>query len=293
MANLKEIKTRIGSVKNTQKITKAMKMISVVRLRSAQNKILNLRAYARSLEEVLADICLSQQVSHRFLNQKSNKDLKNVLTILVTSDRGLCGGFNGNICRFAEKSFKESSYKKQDFLFIGEKGADYFRFRGMKGQEIISNLVKEISYPFSVKITKDLMAKMTSKNYDGVFIIYNEFKSVASPRIVCERILPFDLESEALAEKKKDKSLKNIIFEVKPKDLIEDLLERYFSIHLYRCLCESIASEHGARMVAMENATSNAEDVVTQLTLSFNKLRQSAITTELTEIVSGVESLKQ
>jgi len=293
MAGLKEIKNRIGSVTSTQKMTKAMKMISVARLRSAQNRIYNLRNYAHSLEEVLRDVVLSQRVSHPFLIQKSQAQIKKVLTVVMTSDRGLCGGFNGNICRFAEQTLKQNQFQKEDLFFIGKKGADYFRFRGFQGIESpLLNVVKAASYPLAAQISKNLIKQTLSQNYDAVFIIYNEFKTVITPRIVRERFLPFDLFSERLSKKQDGLFQRDLIFEVPPKLLLKQLLEKYFSVQIYRCLCENIAAEHGARMAAMENATTNAGEMISSLTLKFNKLRQSAITTELTEIVAGVESLK-
>lgn len=292
MSGLKEIKTRIGSVKNTQKMTKAMKMVSAARLRSAQNRIFKLRGYAYALEEVLKDVVLSQRVQHPFLEQKTEKDLDKVLTVVMTSDRGLCGAFNGNICRFAEELLKEQKYKSHDLFFIGKKGHDYFKFRGVKSQGVIVNLIKEISYPLSAKIAKELMEKILSGDYEGVFVVYNEFKSVIAPRIVCERFLPFDLSSERLSSERESLFSRDILFEVSPKELMDNLLERYFSIQIYRFLCENVAAEHGARMTAMENASKNAEEVADNLTLKYNKLRQSSITTELIEIVSGAESLK-
>ncbi len=293
MAGLKEIKTRIGSVTSTQKMTKAMKMISAARLRFAQNRILNLRNYADSLEEVLRDVVLSQRVTHSFFQQKRPEEIKKVLIVVMTSDRGLCGGFNGNICRFTEQFLREKSYPETDLFFIGKKGSDYFKFRGVQGvEEPLLNLVKEVSYPLSAKISKNLMEKTLSKNYDAVFIIYNEFKTIITPRIVCERFLPFDLSSERLSKKGNDFFEQDLIFEIKPEKVMESLLEKYFSVQIYRCLCENVAAEHGSRMAAMESATTNAKDMISSLTLKFNKLRQSVITTELTEIVAGVEALK-
>lgn len=290
MAGLKEIKNRIGSVKNTRQMTKAMKMVSTARLRGAQNRILNLRDYARALEQVLADIVLSQKVSHPFLEQK--KSLKKTLFVVVTSDRGLCGGFNGNICRFVEKVLNEKEYEVQDLFFVGRKGLEYFRFRGYEGKGKIINLVKKVSYSLAAQIANQLMEFVVSGSYEGVFIIYNEFKTLITPRVACERILPFDLYSEFLSQRDEKLLVQDFLFEVPPEELLEALLDRYFSIQIYRCLCESVAAEHGARMAAMENATKNAGDMVSRLTLTYNKLRQSAITTELTEIISGVEALK-
>ena len=292
MSGLKEIKTRIASVQNTQQMTKAMKMVSTVRLRAAQNRTLNLRGYAQVLEEVLKDVVLSQRVQHPFLEQRESKNLKRVLTVVMTSDRGLCGAFNGNICRFAEELFNKKEHETQDLFCIGKKGYDYFKFRGVKSQGVILNLVKELSYPLAARIARELMEKILSGDYEGVFVIYNEFKSVIAPRIVCERFLPFDLSSERLSQTGESLFSRDILFEVSPKELMDSLVERYFSIQIYRYLCENVAAEHGSRMTAMENATKNAEEVADRLTLKYNKLRQSSITTELIEIISGAESLK-
>lgn len=293
MSGLKELKARISSVTNTQQMTKAMKMVSAARLRSAQSRILNLRHYANSLEEVLRDVVLTQKVHHPFLEQKKEEDIQKVLYVILTSDRGLCGGFNGNICRYTEKIFKEAPYKQKDLFFIGKKGDDYFKFRNIQGtDQPLLNLVKDVSYTLSVKISKNLMEKTLSQKYDAVFIVYNEFKTVISPRIVSERFLPFDLFSERLSQKDKGSTGEDFIFEVPPQVLLKNLLERYFNIQIYRCLCENVAAEHGSRMAAMENASTNAEEMKEKLSLKFNKLRQGAITTELIEIISGVEALK-
>ena len=268
-------------------------MVSAARLRSAQSRILNLRDYARTLKEVMRDISLSRQVSHPFLEKSG--EMKNVLIVVVTSDRGLCGGFNGNICRFTEKFLRENNYQTQDLFFIGRKGRDYFKFRGIEGKGTILNLVKEISYPLSARIAKDLMAHISAGDYDGVFIIYNEFKNVLTSEVIKEQFLPFDVlsvNSSGQKSLKEEILSRDLLFEVPPEKMLESLLQRYFSVQIYRCLCESVAAEQGSRMTAMENATKNAGDVISSLTLTYNKLRQGAITTELTEIVGGVEAMK-
>ena len=293
MSGLKELKNRIGTVNSTQKMTKAMKMVSAARLRSSERRILNLRAYAFALKEVLKDLVLSQRVSHPFLEQKTEKELQRLLIVVLTSDRGLCGAFNGNICRFAEEFLKKREQSSQELFFIGKKGYEYFKFRGLKSQGLIVQLLKELSYPLSARIAKQLMEKTLAGDYDGVFVIYNEFKTIIAPRIVCERFLPFDLSSESLSSQSREELFsRDILFEVPPKKLMASLLERYFSIQIYRYLCENVAAEHGARMAAMDLASKNAEELAGNLTLKYNKLRQSSITTELTEIVSGAESLK-
>ncbi|MBC6415038.1 MAG: ATP synthase F1 subunit gamma [Bdellovibrionales bacterium] len=290
MSGLKEIKTRITSVQNTRQLTKAMKMVSVARLRFAQERILNLRNYADNLEELLKDVILSQKVFHPFFKQKKN--IEKVLVVVMTSDRGLCGAFNGNICRFTEEFLNKKKYVKQELFFIGKKGHDYFKFRNYPSKGLVLNLVKDISYPLSARIAKELMEYTLSGAYDAVYVIYNECKKIIAPKIVSERFLPFDLSSERLSERRKNLFSSDLLLEVSSKELLDSLLERYFSIQIYRYLCENVAAEHGSRMVAMENATKNAEDVGRGLRLKYNKLRQSFITTELIEIVSGAEALK-
>lgn len=292
MSGLKEIKNRITSVKNTGQMTKAMKMVSAARLRSSQDRILKLRDYADNLEELLKDLILSHKISHPFFEQKKQEEIEKVLIVVMTSDRGLCGAFNGNICRFAEKFLNQKTYPHQELFFIGKKGYDYFKFRSYSSKGLILNLVKEISYPLSARIAKELMNHVSSGDYEAVYVIYNEFKTVITPRIASERFLPFDLSSERLSKKREGLFSEDILIEIPPKELLDNLLERYFSIQIYRYLCENVAAEHGSRMAAMENASKNADDVGQILQLKYNKLRQSSITTELIEIVSGAESLK-
>ena len=291
MAGLKELKTRIGSVTNTQKITQAMKMVSVARLRKAQERILNLRDYAQALKQVLLDVTLSEKVNHPFLEQKKPEDIKRILLVVITSDRGLCGGFNTVVCRETEKFLDKNDYESIDLFFIGRKGADYFKFRGLPSKRVLLNLAKTISYPLSARISEDLMKDVSTGVYDATYMVYNEFKTLISPQVVFERLIPFDLES--VESEEKNLFAQDLIFEVDPLKLLNSLLERYFAVQVYRCLCESIAAEHGSRMASMENATKNAGDVISKLTLNYNKLRQNSITTELIEIVAGVEALKK
>ena len=191
MSGLKEIKTRITSVQNTGQMTKAMKIVSAARLRSARERILNLRNYADNLEELLKDVVLSHKVSHPFFEQKTQKEIKKVLIVVMTSDRGLCGAFNGNICRFTEELLNKKKYPKQELFFVGKKGHDYFKFRDYSSKGLVLNVVKEISYPLSALIAKELMDHTLSGDYDAVYVIYNEFKTVITPRIASERFLPF------------------------------------------------------------------------------------------------------
>lgn len=291
MPNLKDIRSRIGSVKNTQQITRAMKMVSAAKLRRAQNNIVNLRPYAKNLLSIIADIASSNRIQHPLLSQGINP--KKVLLVVLTSDRGLCGGFNNNINRFAYKFYQENKnkYSKMDMLFIGRKGNDFFKNRGINGVDTILNLAREISYPLAAGVAERLMSEFKDGGYDSVFMIYNEFKSAISQEIVCEQLLPIDLSKSKLSNQKKTLYSTDLIFEPQPELMIEELVYKHFSTQVYRCMAESVASEHGARMAAMENATKNAGEMIANLTLTYNKLRQASITTELIEITSGAEAL--
>jgi len=293
MANLKDIRLRIDSVKNTQQITRAMKMVSAAKLRRAQNSIVNLRPYAKKLLSVIADIALTRRVHHPLLSSSSNP--KKILLVVLTSDRGLCAGFNANINKFALRFFNENKnkYEKMDFLFIGRKAVDFFRARKIEGKDSIYNLAREVSYTLASKVADRLMDAYSDGGYDAVFLIYNEFKSAISQEVVCETLLPVDLSKTSfVGEGAKARFSQDLIFEPAPERMLEDLLRRHFAVQVYRCMSESVAAEHGARMTSMENATKNAGEMISNLTLTYNKLRQASITTELIEITSGAEALK-
>ena len=294
MASLKDIRARIESTKNTQQITKAMKLVSAAKLRKAQNNIVNLRPYALTLRKVIADIAVTKKVSHPLMEKR--EQVKNVLLVVITSDRGLCGAFNSNINKFTENYISENkaNLEKIDFIFVGRKGYDYFAKRDIKAVDYITKLDKDISYELASKVANRVMTDYLAGNYDEVRIVHNRFNSAISQTVVCETILPIDIGLSAFnteAEKSAGFSV-DMIFEPAPEAIIKELLEKHFDLQVYRCMSESVAGEHGARMSAMENATNNAKEMINKLTLTYNKLRQEKITTELTEIVSGAEALK-
>jgi F-type H+-transporting ATPase subunit gamma len=294
MPSLKDIRIRIDSTKNTQQITKAMKLVSAAKLRKAQNRVTSLRPYANTLVKLIADIAATERVSHPLL--MASKNSEKVLLVVLTSDRGLCGGFNSQIIRFAENFINENKlkYKKLDLMFIGRKAADYFSRKGFHAIENITKLDREISYDLSSSVAEKMMKNYLSGEYQEIKLIYNEFKSAISQKPVIETMLPVDLSKQSIHEEETAKLpfSKDMIFNPNPEEIIEELLNRHFSVQVYRCMSESVAAEHGARMSAMENATNNAKEVISKLTLTYNKLRQEKITTELTEIVSGAEALK-
>jgi len=293
MASLKDIRARIESTKNTQQITKAMKLVSAAKLRKAQNNIQNMRPYALTLRKVIADIAITNKVTHPLMEQKP--EVKKVLLVVLTSDRGLCGGFNASINKFAENYYKQNvkKYEKIDFLFIGRKGNDYFTKKGYKAIDAITRLDKDISYDLASRVADRLMKQYLSGDYDEIRMVYNEFKSAISQEVVCETLLPIDVEKTSFDTTGTTVGFSvDMIFEPAPQQIIEQLLVKHFDLQVYRSMSESVAAEHGARMTAMENATNNAKEMINSYTLTYNKLRQEKITTELTEIVSGAEALK-
>lgn len=289
MASLKDIRIRIESTKNTQQITKAMKLVSAAKLRKAQHNIMNMRPYALTLKGVIANVAATQKVSHALMTKKEN--VKNVLLVVLTSDRGLCGGFNSGITKFADRYIAENKdkFEKIDFIFVGKRGADYFARKKIKGLESITKLDKDISYGLAHSVAEKLIGHFLTGSYDEIRLIYNEFKSAISQKVVCETLLPIEIDKSSFEG---TSFSPDMIFDPAPELIIEDLLKKNFNLQVYRAMSESVASEHGARMTAMENSSNNARDMINKLTLIYNKARQEKITTELTEIVSGAESLK-
>lgn len=290
MPSLKDIRSRISSVKNTQQITRAMKMVSAAKLRRAQEQIVNLRPYANKLLGVIADIAATGRVERALLQKNDNP--KRVLMVVLTSDRGLCGGFNNNVTRFVQKFIAQdqAKYEKVDFLFIGRKGADFFRRRGIIPLDVKLNLAKDISFDLAAAFANRCMEAFLAGGYDEVRIAYNEFRSAISQTLSVETLLPIDLSNSSFAGAENNYS-KDLIFEPEPELMIDELLRRHFTVQIYRCMSESIAAEHAARMTSMENATKNAKEMIQNLTLTYNKLRQASITKELIEICSGAEAV--
>lgn len=291
MASLKDIRLRIDSTKNTQQITKAMKLVSAAKLRKAQHNITNMRPYAVTLKQVLANITATQKVTHPLMEKKDQ--VKNVLLVVLTSDRGLCGSFNSSINKFSERYYSEnkSNYEKIDFIFIGKRGLDHFARKNIKGIESFLKLDKDISYGLAKSIAEKLIQYYLDGSYDEIRLVYNEFKSAISQKVVCETLLPIQVEKSSF-EALDNQFSKDIIFDPSAEAIVEALLKKTFNLQVYRAMSESVASEHGARMTAMENASNNAKEMINKLTLTYNKLRQEKITTELVEIVSGAEALK-
>jgi F-type H+-transporting ATPase subunit gamma len=293
MPSLRDMRARIQSVKNTQQITRAMKMVSAAKLRRAQEQIVNMRPYAHKILQVISNIAATNRVEHVLL--AAPPQVKNILFIVITSDRGLCGGFNNSVCRYTEKLLRDdkSKFEKMDFIFIGKKGADYFKRRGVQAKKVMLNLAREISYTMAADMATVCMNEFTGGGYDEIRFIYNEFKSAISQKLVMEKLLPIDLSKSTIdsGDSNKLSYSKDLIFEPNPETMIDELLGQHFAVQVYRCMSESVAAEHAARMTAMENATKNAKEMIMKMTLVYNKVRQASITKELIEICSGAEAV--
>jgi F-type H+-transporting ATPase subunit gamma len=290
MPSLKSIRRRISSVKNTQKITKAMKAVAAARLRKAQDAIVALRPYANRLAAVIAGVAArtgAHEPPHPLL--ESHDPVRRVGLIVLTSDRGLAGGFNANINRAAEGFLRQHADKYEQILLsvVGRKGREYFRARGKPIHKEYLGVFGDVSIPRAREITTATVGGYTENELDAVYLVYNEFKSAMSQKVVIEQLLPV-----VPVELPADAGQIDYKYEPGRRELLDHLLPLHVETQIYRAILESIASEFGARMTAMDNATSNATDMIGALTLQFNRARQAAITKELMEIVGGAEALK-
>lgn len=304
MANLKEIRKRIASVKSTQKITRAMKMVAGARLSRAQQRITALRPYAVKTGQVLEEVTAAAnerldenggvEADHPLLARRAENS---VLLVVVTSDRGLCGAFNSNINKAAERLWKEKEAdgKKVQFAVIGRKGRDYFRRRNAPTFHVFSEVWDDLGMGQARLVARTILKPFLAGEVDTIYLVYNEFKSAMSQRLTAEPLLPVPsavegaaAESDNVADRIQNREF---IFEPDKSALLERLVPMYIEITLLRALYESMASELGARMTAMDSATKNASEMIAKLTLQYNRARQAAITTELMEIIGGAEAL--
>lgn len=298
MANLLDIRRRIRSVKNTQQITRAMKMMSAARLKRAQDRVVTARPFANKMMEVLGQLAsrTDENFHHPLLDVRGDE---RYLVVLITADRGLCGAFNTNLIKAAQAFVREHEGKTIEMLPIGRKGRDFFRRRSMTFVNEYVGLTGKGSVQFSeaVDIARDVIERFREDTeLDKVFIIYNEFKSVLSQRVVIEQLLPVSRAVEApdAASGGAAPSAVNLteyIYEQPPAEIFSRLLPRLIETQIFRALLESVASEHGARMTAMDSASKNAGELIGSLTLNMNRIRQAAITNEIIEVVSGAAAL--
>ena len=284
MANLKDIRDRIKSIKSIQKVTKAMKMVAAAKMRRAQENMEKARPYNHRLVEIIQHLLPS--VERSMLPLLEVRDVKRIAYVVVTSDRGLAGSFNSSILRKAHNDIDELGKENVDIFCIGKKANDYFKSRQYNIVDSFSDFWNDLDFNQSMKIGSTIINHFLNLSVDEIRVVYNEFVNVATQVTVTEKLLPIELKDEELSDT-------DFLYEPSKKKIVKSLIPRYLNAQVWKYLLESYASEQAARMVAMENATTNSEDMIKNLTLEFNKARQAAITTEMLEIVSGAEALKE
>ncbi len=285
MPNLRDVKQRIRSVKNTQQMTKAMKLVSASKLRKAQLAIQTARPYAHKLREVMNHlVARCNKDIHPLLDDRTGN---RVLLLVITADRGLCGGFNSGIVKMTQELIQENSDRDVSLFLAGKKGFDFFKNRSYTIEDKYLGWTKEFDYLKAVEIGEMLAKLFIENKTDRIYMVYNEFKSIIQQEVIREQLLPI------VPEKVEGNDhLTDYIFEPDEETILEDLLKRYMTTQVYRAFLESSASEHGARMTAMDAASRNAKEMIGELTLFYNRTRQAYITKELIEIVNGAEALK-
>ncbi|PYS70865.1 MAG: ATP synthase F1 subunit gamma [Acidobacteria bacterium] len=295
MPNLLDIRRRIKSVKNTQQITKAMKMVSASKLRRAQERVVAARPFTNKMMEVLGELAkrTDEDFHHPLLDQRGDE---RYLMVLVTADKGLCGAFNTNLVKAGQSFVKENPGRTIEILAIGRKGRDFFRSRNavIAGEYIGLTGKGRVDFAEALDVARHTIKLYTEdEGIDKVFLIYNEFKSVLQQRVILEQLLPVSREKEEETEAKSNQpeSLVDYVYEQPPAELFGHLLPRLIETQVFRALLESVASEQGARMTAMDSASKNASELIDSLTLGMNRVRQAAITNEIIEVVSGAAAL--
>jgi len=293
MPSLKEVRNRITSTISTQQITSAMKMVSAAKLRRAQDAIVQMRPYAGKLKDILSNVTstLDSSAGGDFAKERP---VKNVLLVVITSNRGLCGAFNSNVIKLASKTASEK-YPEQkkagnvQVLTIGKKAADFFRKTNYKLFSNNSELFDGLNYEKTSVVAETIMKEFTAGKFDAVELFYNQFKNAASQVLVSEQYLPV---AKPAQDKTAKKTTLDYIYEPSKEEIVKDLIPKALKIQLYKALLDSHAAEHGARMTSMHKATDNANEILRDLRLTYNKARQATITKEILEIVGGAEALK-
>jgi len=286
MSKLKAIRKRIGSVRNTQKITKAMKMVAASRLRKAQLAIETLRPYAYRTRDIISQLAARADFSdHPLL---AHREQKKVELLILTSDRGLCGGFNANINRTADRYVRENArgHEAMSLDIVGRKGVEYFKRRPVQVNTVFRNIFEDPNQEKASEIAEHAIRSFTEDGLDALFVVYNEFKSAMTQRVVVEQLLPI-----VPVPVDEGDFLPEFIYEPSKHEIMDSVIPGHVTVQILRMLLESVASEMGARMSAMDSATKNAGELIAKLTLQYNRARQAAITKELIEIISGMEAL--
>ena len=294
MANLLDLRRRIRSVKNTQQITKAMKMVSAAKLKRAQDRVVAARPFASKMTEVLTELAAhtDENYSHPLLDRRGDE---RYLLVLVTADKGLAGAFNANLIKAAQAFLRQHAGKTVEIIAVGRKGRDFFRRRGAKivDEQIGVTGKGRIDFSEAVELARDITRRfIEDETIDKVFLIYNEFKSVLQQRVIVEQLLPVsrvEANEEATATANPSQAVNFVayIYEQPPAEIFSRLLPQLIETQIFRALLESVASEQGARMTAMDSASKNAGELIGTLTLNMNRIRQAAITKEIIEVVSG------
>ena len=296
MANLKDIRTRIASVKSTQQVTSAMKMVSAAKLRKAQDAIIQIRPYADKLNEILSNVSsnLDSEIENKYAARKT---INRILIIAITSNRGLCGGFNSNVVKSVSEllttTFTEDySQDKVDIVAIGKKAVDGFKTKGIKVSKNYLELYDNLSFATVNEIAQWAMDQYSEGTYDFVELVYNQFKNAAVQNLTIEQFLPVKPAEISEAQTKRVRYRSVYIFEPSVQEIAEKIIPQSLRIQFYKAILDSVASEHGARMTAMHKATDNAAILIKELKLQYNQARQASITDEILEIVSGANALR-
>ena len=291
MANLRDIRNRIGSVNNTQQITKAMKMVAAAKLRKAQDRMVQTRPYTLKIQNVVDRLASGSEINNPLLH--TSDEVNNILIIVVGSDRGLCGGFNNNLFKEIEKSIDKNFVAQRandtlSLITIGKKATAHFSKRKYNVVAKYPGFFDQLEYDASSQIMNNAIQEFINGSFDEVYIAYNEFKSVIAQNRIIDKILPIDPKTVSGNE-----SVESIdyIFEPSSTEILDQLLPLHLNVQLWKAVLESNAAEQGARMSAMDSATENAKELERELRLKYNQARQSAITTEISEIVSGAQAL--
>jgi len=287
MATLKEIRRRISSIQSTQQITKAMKMVAAAKLRRAQERAISMRPYTEKLNEMVSNLVKNIEESNDALLLE--KPVERVLIVVVTADKGLCGMFNSSVIKESVKQINAMHDKEVQVFPVGKKSFEYFSKRDYVIYSSKDDFFNHLQFNDALEISKDLIQTFRDDTFDKIEIVYNKFKSAVRQDLTVEQFLPLSPPEET----KNDKSDVDYLYEPQKYEILSAIIPKHLNVQIWKILAESNAAEHAARMTAMENATENAEDLLGKLTLTYNRARQTAITTELTEIVGGAEALKE
>lgn len=292
MPNLKEVRTRIESVKSTQQITSAMKLVAASKLRKAQNAIVALRPYSNKMQDILQNLSASMD-SENYSEYAVNRPEEKILIIALASNRGLCGAFNTNVIKLTrnliyQKFARQNEKGNVSLICAGKHLSDFFVRRGIKLEGRYDAIFDKPEYQAVSDIAEGVMRDFVQKKYDSVYIVYNQFKNAATQTLLSEQLLPV----KPAIQERNQKHTADYIFQPFKREILDDLVPRSLKIQLYKAVLDSYASEQGARMTAMHQATDNAKEILRQLKLAYNKARQNAITNEILEIVSGANALK-